>query len=135
MACDASAYLLPYYLSKSKYYSKQYYLKYNAIYITNIILVEDIHNGSNKFYTFELNWPNKNDDRSKLDRRRLKAKREVALAMVTGNVFQTLIDLKQKLLAILLLRQKGFNRKGPVERDEIVEGFLYSKVVIKVYRN
>ena len=39
--------------------------------------------------------------------------------MVTGNVFQTLIDLKQELLAILLLRRKGFNRQGPDERVEI----------------
>ena len=43
---------------------------------------------------------------------RLKAKREVALVMVTGNAFQTLIDLKKKLLAILFVRQKGFNREG-----------------------
>ena len=82
----------------------------------------------------------KNCDRWKLDRRRLKAKREVALVMVTGNVFQevalvmvtgnvfqevalvmvtgnvfqTLIDLKKKLLAILLLRKKGFHGEGPV---------------------
>ena len=37
-----------YYLSKSICYSKHYYLKYNALCITNIILVEDIHNDSNK---------------------------------------------------------------------------------------
>ena len=39
----------------------------------------------------------KNGDRSKLDRRRLNARREVALVMVTGNVFQTLIS-ETKLL-------------------------------------
>ena len=32
-------------------------------------------------------WPNKIGDRSKLDIRRSNAKREVALVMVTGNVF------------------------------------------------
>ena len=37
----------PKYLSKSKYYSIYYYLKYNAMYKTIIILVEDIHKGSN----------------------------------------------------------------------------------------
>ena len=41
--------------------------------------------------------------------------------MVTGNVFQTLMDLKKKLLAILLVRQKGFNRQGTEERVEIEE--------------
>ena len=51
----------------------------------------------------------------------MKAKREVALVMVTGNAFQILIDLKKKLLAILFVRQKGFNREGPVERVEIEE--------------
>ena len=54
------------------------------MYITIINLFHDIHNGNNKGYKFELKWPNKNGDRSKLDRRRLKAKREVALVMVTG---------------------------------------------------
>ena len=47
--------------------------------------------------------------------------------MVTGNVFQTLMNLKKKLLAILLVRQKGFNREGPVERVEIEEGFRIVK--------
>ena len=42
-----------------------------------------------------IKMTNKNGDRSKLDRRRLKAKRKVALLMVTGNVFQILIDLKK----------------------------------------
>ena len=41
--------------------------------------------------------------------------------MVTGNVFQTLTDLKKKLLAILLVRQKGFNRQGRDVRVEIEE--------------
>ena len=36
---------------------------------------------------------NKNGDRLKLDKRRLKAKREVALVKVTGNAFQIFIDL------------------------------------------
>ena len=45
----------------------------------------------------------------------VEKQREVALVMVTRNVFQTLIDLKKKLLAILFVRQKGFNREGPVE--------------------
>ena len=44
---------------------------------------------------------------------------KVALVMVTGNVFQTLIDLKKKLLAILLVPQKGFNSVGPVERVQL----------------
>ena len=57
----------------------------------------------------------------KLDRRRLKAKKEVALVTVTGNVFQTLMNLKKKLLAILLVRQKGFNRDEPNERVQIEE--------------
>ena len=43
--------------------------------------------------------------------------------MVTGNVFQILIDLTKKLLAILLVRQQGFNREGPVQRVEIEEDF------------
>ena len=47
--------------------------------------------------------------------------------MVTGNVFQILIDLKKKLLAILLVRQKGSNREGTVERDEIEEVFRIVK--------
>ena len=33
--------------------------------------------------------------------------REVALVMVTGNVFQILIDLKKKLLAIYLYDKKA----------------------------
>ena len=75
----------------------------------------------------------------KLDGRRLKAKREVALVMVTGNVFQILIDLRKKLLAILLVRQKGFNREGPVKRVEIEEGFSVVKwsskfMEIKLFR-
>ena len=37
------------------------------------------------------------------------------------------MDLKKKLLTILLVRQKGFNRKGPVERVEIEEGFRIVK--------
>ena len=41
--------------------------------------------------------------------------------MVTGNVFQTLMNLKKKLLAILVVRQRGFNRQGPDERVEIEE--------------
>ena len=41
--------------------------------------------------------------------------------MVTGNVFQTLMDLKKNLLTILLVRQKGFNRQGADERVEIEE--------------
>ena len=41
--------------------------------------------------------------------------------MVTGNVFRTLMDLKKKLLAILFVRQKGFNGQGPDERVEIEE--------------
>ena len=53
----------------------------------------------------------------------MKAKRDVALVMITGNTFQIWIDLEKKLLAILLVRQKGFNREGPVERVEIEEGF------------
>ena len=57
----------------------------------------------------------KNGDRSKLDGRRLNTKRGVALFTVTGNVFQTLMDLKKKLLTILLVRQKGFNRQRPGE--------------------
>ena len=44
----------PYYLSKSKYYSIHYYLKYNAMCITIIILVEDIHNGNNQCYKFKI---------------------------------------------------------------------------------
>ena len=55
--------------------------------------------------------------------------------MVTGNVFQILIDLKKKLLEILLVRQKGFNREGPVERVEIAEGFRIVKWSSKFYRN
>ena len=43
--------------------------------------------------------------------------------MVTDNVFQILIYLKNKLLAILLVRQKGFNREGSDERVEIEEVF------------
>ena len=43
--------------------------------------------------------------------------------MVTGNTFQILIDLKKKLLAILFVRQKCFNREEPVERVEIEEDF------------
>ena len=43
--------------------------------------------------------------------------------MVTGNEFQIWIDLKKKLLAILFVRQKGFNREGPVERVETEENF------------
>ena len=42
--------------------------------------------------------------------------------MVNFDVFQTLIDLKKKLLAILFVRQKGFNRERRVERVEIYEG-------------
>ena len=57
----------------------------------------------------------------------MKAKREVALVMVTGNAFQILIDLKKKLLAILFVRQKGFNREGPVERVEVEENFCIVK--------
>ena len=49
------------------------------------------------------------------------------MAMVTGNAFQTLMDLKKKLLTILLVRQKRFNGKGPVERVEIEEGFRIVK--------
>ena len=48
--------------------------------------------------------------------------------MVTGNVFQILLDLQKKLLEILLVRQRGFNREGPVQRVEIVEGF---RIVVK----
>ena len=47
--------------------------------------------------------------------------------MVTGNVFQILIDLKKKLLVILFVRQKGFNREGPVERVKIEENFRIVK--------
>ena len=59
--------------------------------------------------------------------------------MVTDNVFQTLIDLKKKLLAILFVRQQGFNREQPVERVEIVEDFCIVKwsskfIEIKLFR-
>ena len=47
--------------------------------------------------------------------------------MVTGNAFQILIDLKKKFLAILFVRQKGFNREGPLERVEIEEDFRIVK--------
>ena len=47
--------------------------------------------------------------------------------MVTGNAFQILIDLKKKLLAIIFIRQKGFNREGSVERVEIEEDFCIVK--------
>ena len=43
--------------------------------------------------------------------------------MVNGNAFHILIDLKRKLLAILFVRQNGFNREGPVKRVEIEEDF------------
>ena len=46
------------------------------------------------------------------------------MVMVTGNVYyviQTLMDLKKTLSAILLVRQKGFNGEGTVERVEIEE--------------
>ena len=43
--------------------------------------------------------------------------------MVTGNAFQKLIDLKKKLLTILFVRQKGFNREGPVKRVNNEEDF------------
>ena len=46
--------------------------------------------------------------------------------MVTA--FQILIDLKKKLLAILFVRQKGFNREGPVERVETEEDFRIVKL-------
>ena len=97
------------------------------MYRTIIILIEDIHNGNNKCYKFQLKCPNKNGDRPKLIRRHLKEKREFSLVMVTGNAFQILIDLNNKLLAILLVRQKGFNRDEPVERVEIEEGFRILK--------
>ena len=59
--------------------------------------------------------------------------------MVTGNATQILIDLKKKLLEILFVRQKGFNREGPVERVEIEEDFRIvkwsSKIIeIKLFR-
>ena len=59
--------------------------------------------------------------------------------MVTGNVFQTLMDLKNKLLAILLVRQRGFNRQGPDERVEIEEDVRIVKwslkfIEIKLFR-
>ena len=41
--------------------------------------------------------------------------------MVTGSVFQTMMDLKKKLLENLLVRQKGFTRQEPGERVEILE--------------
>ena len=47
--------------------------------------------------------------------------------MVTFNAFQILIDLKKKLLSILLVRPKGFNREGLVERVKIEEGFRIVK--------
>ena len=43
------------------------------------------------------------------------------MVIVTDNVFKTLIDLKKKLLAILLVRQNGSIREGPDERVEIEE--------------
>ena len=43
--------------------------------------------------------------------------------MVAGNAFKTLIDLKKMLLAMLIVRQKGFNRERPAQRVEIEEGF------------
>ena len=69
----------------------------------------------------------------------MKGKRKVALVMATGNVFQILIDLKQKLLAILFVRHKGFNREGSVERVEIEEDFRILKwssnfIEIKLFR-
>ena len=48
---------------------------------------------------------------------------EVVLVMITGNVFQAVIDLNKNLIAILLARQTGFNREGPVERVEVKEDF------------
>ena len=59
--------------------------------------------------------------------------------MVTGNVFQILIDVKNMLLAITLVREKCFNREGPVERVEIGEGFRIVKwsskfIEIKLFR-
>ena len=44
--------------------------------------------------------------------------------MVAGNAFQILMNLKKTLLAILFVRQKGFNREGPDERVEIVVWIL-----------
>ena len=51
--------------------------------------------------------------------------------MVTGNEFQILIDLKKKLLAILCVRQKGFNREESVERVETEEDFRIVKWLSK----
>ena len=47
--------------------------------------------------------------------------------METDNVFQILIDLKKKLLAILFVRQKDLNREEPVARVEIEEVFRIVK--------
>ena len=96
-------------------------LIYNATIQIIIILIDDIQNVSKKCHKFYQKLLNKNGDRLKFDRRRLRAKKAVALVLLTGNVFQTVTDLK-KLLAILLVRQKGFNREGPDERVEIGEG-------------
>ena len=45
------------------------------------------------------NKNDKNGYRSKFDRRRFKAKRDVALIMATGNVFQSTIDLNKELIS------------------------------------
>ena len=73
---------------------------------------------------------------AKFDRRRLKAKREAALVLVTGNILQTSIDLRKKLLVILLVQQKGFNRIGPNELVDIEESVcIVSKFIeIKLFR-
>ena len=55
--------------------------------------------------------------------------------MVTGNVFQIFIDLNNKLLAILLVWQKGLSREGPVERVEIEEDFRILKWSSKFIEN
>ena len=61
------------------------------------------------------------------------------MVIITGYVFQTLTDLKKKLMAILLVWQKGFNREGAVERVEIEEEVRIVKwsskfIEIKLFR-
>ena len=86
------------------------------IYIYIYIYIDLFYNNktqcdNNKCYNYYKKIIEENCDRSKLDKKRFKAKSERQLVMATGNVFRASIDLEKKLFAILFVRQKGFKRQ------------------------
>ena len=72
-----------------------------------------------------------------MDNSRLNISGEEALVIVDGRVFHSSINLKKKLLPILLVLQKGFNNNpvGSIRCTSMDGGIrTFSEVIVRAYR-